>query len=82
MDQHTFYLASDIDYIIDRFRTYLSFLNKNWNNITGRPVVVVVLRADIIDTDPIPKNVIQTLKKLKTIGKIRRFYKYVMCKKS
>lgn len=66
MDQHTFYLASDMDYIIDRFRTYLSFLNKNWNNITGRPVVVVVLRSDLIETDPIPKNVIQTLKKLKT----------------
>jgi phosphorylase kinase alpha/beta subunit len=66
MDQHTFYLASDIDYIIDRFRTYISFLNKNWNNITGRPVVVVVLRSDLIDLDPIPKNVIQTLKKLKT----------------
>ena len=66
MDQHTFYLASDIDYIIDRFRTYISFLNKNWNNITGRPVVVVVLRSDLVDVDPIPKNVIQTLKKLKT----------------
>ncbi|CAF0915912.1 unnamed protein product [Adineta steineri] len=66
MDQNTFYLASDIDYILDRFRTYISFLNKNWNNITGRPVVVIVLRSDIIDTDPIPKNVIQTLKKLKT----------------
>lgn len=62
----TYYLASDIDYIIDRFRTYISFLNKNWNNITGRPVVVVVLRSDLIDIDPIPKNVIQTLKKLKT----------------
>ena len=66
MDQHTFYLASDIDYIIDRFRTYISFLNKNWNNITGRPVVVLVLRADLIDVDSLPKNVIQTLKKLKT----------------
>jgi hypothetical protein len=66
MDQLTFYLASDIDYIIDRFRTYISFLNKNWNNITGRPVVVLVLRSDLMDMDPIPKNVIQTLKKLKT----------------
>ena len=66
MDQHTFYLASDMDYILDRFRTYISFLNKNWNNITGRPVVVVVLRSDLIDIDPIPKNVIQTLKKLKS----------------
>ena len=66
MDQQTYYLASDVDYIIDRFRTYISFLNKNWNNITGRPVVVIVLREDLIDIDPIPKNVIQTLKKLKT----------------
>jgi hypothetical protein len=66
MDQMSFYLASDIDYILDRFRTYISFLNKNWNNITGRPVVVVVLRSDLFETDPIPKNVIQTLKKLKT----------------
>lgn len=66
MDQLSFYLASDLDYIIDRFRNYISFLNKNWNNITGRPVVVIVLRGDLIDTDPIPKNVIQTLKKLRT----------------
>ncbi|CAF3039481.1 unnamed protein product [Rotaria socialis] len=65
MDQHTFYLASDIDYIIDRFRTYIAFLNRNWNNITGRPVVVFVLRSDIIDVDPMPKNVVQTLKKIK-----------------
>ena len=62
----SFYLASDLDYIIDRFRNYISFLNKNWNNITGRPVVVIVLRGDLIDIDPIPKNVIQTLKKLRT----------------
>ncbi|CAF5146867.1 unnamed protein product, partial [Rotaria magnacalcarata] len=65
MDQHTFYLASDIDYIIDRFRTYIAFLNRNWNNITGRPVVVFVLRSDLIDVDSIPKNVVQTLKKIK-----------------
>ncbi|CAF2853682.1 unnamed protein product [Rotaria sp. Silwood2] len=65
MDQNTFYLASDIDYIIDRFRTYISFLNRSWNNITGRPVVVFILRSDLMDVDPIPKNVIQTLKKIK-----------------
>lgn len=65
MDQQSFYLASDIDYIIDRLRTYISFLNKNWNNITGRPVVVVILRSDIVETDPMPKNVVQTLKKIK-----------------
>ena len=83
MDQHTFYLASDIDYILDRFRTYLSFLNKNWNNITGRPVVVIVVRSDLVDVDPLPKNVIQTLKKLKTgymngvrvqMGKLEDFF--------
>ena len=65
MDQQTFYLASDIDYIIDCFRTHISFLNRSWNNITGRPVVVVSLRSDLVDIDPIPKNVIQTLKKIK-----------------
>ena len=65
MDQRTFYLASDIDYILDRFRTHISFLNKNWNNITGRPVVVLILGSDLFGVDPIPKNVIQTLKKLK-----------------
>ncbi|CAF0777069.1 unnamed protein product [Didymodactylos carnosus] len=66
MDQRAFYLASDLDYILDHFRTYLAFINKHWNNITGRPVVATVLRASLFDVEQTPQNLIQTLKKLKT----------------
>lgn len=37
MDFKNFYLATDIDYSLDLFRTYISFIEKNWLNITGRP---------------------------------------------
>ena len=37
MDFKNFYLATDIDYSLDLFRTYIAFIEKNWNNITGRP---------------------------------------------
>ena len=36
MDFKNFYLATDIDYSLDLFRTYIAFIEKNWNNITGR----------------------------------------------
>lgn len=37
MDFKNFYLATDIEYALDLFRTYVAFIEKNWNNITGRP---------------------------------------------
>lgn len=47
MDRKSFYLASDIDYTLDLFRTYLAFIEKNWNNIPGRPTVCFVITKEI-----------------------------------
>lgn len=47
MDHKSFYLASDIDFTLDSFRTYLSFIERNWNNIPGRPTVVFVVTKEI-----------------------------------
>ena len=41
MDFKNFYLATDIDYSLDLFRTYIAFIEKNWNNITGRPTGII-----------------------------------------
>lgn len=47
MDFKNFYLATDLDYSLDLFRTYVAFIEKNWNNITGRPTVVFVVTKEI-----------------------------------
>lgn len=47
MDHKSFYLASDIDYSLDLFRTYVAFIERNWNNIPGRPTVVFVISKEI-----------------------------------
>ena len=40
-------MASDLDYSLDLFRTYVSFIERNWNNIPGRPTVVFVITKEI-----------------------------------
>lgn len=47
MDSKTNYLASDIEYTLDLFRTYIAFIEKNWNNIPGRPTVVFLITKDL-----------------------------------
>lgn len=47
MDHKSFYLASDLDYTLDLFRTYVAFIEKNWNNIPGRPMIVFLITNEI-----------------------------------
>jgi hypothetical protein len=47
MDHKTFYLASDIEYTLDCFRTYVAFIERHWNNIPGRPTVVFLITKEI-----------------------------------
>lgn len=47
MDHKAFYLASDLDYSLDLFRTYIAFIGKNWNNIPGRPIIVFLITNEI-----------------------------------
>ena len=56
MDHKSFYLASDIDYSLDLFRTYLAFIEKNWNNIPGRPTVVFLITKEIYGIKKLKKK--------------------------
>ena len=47
MDHKSFYLASDLNYSLDLFRTYIAYIEKNWNNLPGRPCVVFVITNEI-----------------------------------
>ncbi len=53
MDIKSFYLASDIEYSLDLFRTYVAFIEKNWNNLPGRPTVVFLITQSIYGTLPL-----------------------------
>lgn len=61
MDHKSFYLASDIDFTLDSFRTYLSFIERNWNNIPGRPTVVFVVTKEIYGNLFIFKNFLKLI---------------------
>jgi len=47
MDYKSFYLASDIDYSLDLFRAYVSFIERNWNNIPGRPTIIFLITKEL-----------------------------------
>ncbi len=47
MDHKSFYLASDLDYSLDLFRTYIEFIDKNWSNIPGRPLIVFLITNEM-----------------------------------
>lgn len=65
MDVKNFYLATDIEYFLDLFRTYIAFIERNWNNITGRPTVVFVVTKGIYEAhEALNSGLISTIKKL------------------
>ncbi|CAF0780748.1 unnamed protein product [Brachionus calyciflorus] len=65
MDHKSFYMASDIDFTLDSFRTYVSFIERNWNNIPGRPTVVFVITKEIYEAhENLNSQLISTIKKL------------------
>jgi phosphorylase kinase alpha/beta subunit len=64
-DHKSFYLANDIEYSLDLFRTYVAFIEKNWNNMPGRPTVIFVITKDIYDAhEALDSQLISTIKKL------------------
>lgn len=65
-DQDHFYVAVDYELMIDTFKNELYFLKSSWQNMLGRPVVVVVIRQLQLDQGKIPVAMVSTLKKLKS----------------
>jgi phosphorylase kinase alpha/beta subunit len=65
MDHKSFYLATDLDFSLDLFRTYVSFIERNWNNIPGRPTVVFLITKEIYEAhETLNSALISTIKKL------------------
>jgi len=65
-DQHHFYVAVDYELMIDTFKNELYFLKSSWQNMLGRPVVVIVIRQLQLEQGKIPVAMVTTLKKLKS----------------
>jgi len=49
MDEQRYYIASDINLLLDIFKNELAFLKSNWK-ILGRPIIVINLRSKILGT--------------------------------
>lgn len=65
MDNKSFYLATDLEYSLDLFRTFLQVIEKNWVGISGRPTVVFVITKDIYNVhENSGSQLISTIKKL------------------
>ncbi|XP_059490369.1 probable phosphorylase b kinase regulatory subunit alpha [Neocloeon triangulifer] len=65
-DLQKFYIASDNDLMIDIFKSELNFLKSSWQNMLGRPLVVMGLRNMHLDQDKVPLGMLNTIKKLKS----------------
>lgn len=43
-DRHRYYIASDNNLMIDLFKNEINFLKSSWQNLLGRPTVVIVIK--------------------------------------
>ncbi|KAJ8870752.1 hypothetical protein PR048_027051 [Dryococelus australis] len=43
-DLNRFYVASDYELMIDIFKSELNFLKSSWQNMLGRPLVVMTMK--------------------------------------
>lgn len=48
--QHEYFLSYDIDFLVRRFKSELSYLHSNWTEV-GRPTVTVLLTHNLLDGD-------------------------------
>ncbi|XP_044592197.1 probable phosphorylase b kinase regulatory subunit alpha isoform X6 [Cotesia glomerata] len=65
-DMTRFYIASDYELMIDIFKGEINFLKSSWQNMLGRPLVVMPLKNIHLDHGKIPLAMITTMKKLKS----------------
>jgi phosphorylase kinase alpha/beta subunit len=61
--QQEFFLSYDIDFLVRRFQTELSYLHRNWTEL-GRPSVTVMLTRSLLDADR--TSFYQLMKKIAT----------------
>ncbi|XP_014485111.1 PREDICTED: probable phosphorylase b kinase regulatory subunit alpha isoform X2 [Dinoponera quadriceps] len=65
-DMTRFYIASDYELMIDIFKGEINFLKSSWQNMLGRPLVVMPVKNIHLDQGKIPLAMITTMKKLKS----------------
>ncbi|XP_059060118.1 probable phosphorylase b kinase regulatory subunit alpha isoform X2 [Achroia grisella] len=65
-DMKRFYIASDYELMVDILKAEINFLKSSWQNLLGRPLVVLTLNQTYLDQGKIPMAMITTMKKLKS----------------
>ncbi|KRT82242.1 glycoside hydrolase, partial [Oryctes borbonicus] len=60
------YIAIDYELMIDICKSEINFLKSSWQNMLGRPLVVLAIRSVHLDNGKIPLAMITTMKKLKS----------------
>ncbi|XP_030028189.2 probable phosphorylase b kinase regulatory subunit alpha isoform X3 [Manduca sexta] len=65
-DMKRFYIASDYELMVDTLKAEINFLKSSWQNLLGRPLVVLTLNKMHLDQGKIPMAMITTMKKLKS----------------
>ncbi|KAI5641946.1 glycosyl hydrolases family 15 domain-containing protein [Phthorimaea operculella] len=65
-DMKRFYIASDYELMVDTLKAEINFLKSSWQNLLGRPLVVLSLNQTYLDQGRIPMAMITTMKKLKS----------------
>ncbi|KAK8383658.1 hypothetical protein O3P69_015842 [Scylla paramamosain] len=81
-DRERFFIASDLDLLLDIFKSELNFLQCTWKNMLGRPIVTLEVNKGFLEDGKIPPAMISTLKKLNSgyingtrvsLGKMQEF---------
>ncbi|XP_064075567.1 probable phosphorylase b kinase regulatory subunit alpha isoform X2 [Vanessa tameamea] len=65
-DMQRFFIASDYELMVDMLKAEIAFLKSSWQNLLGRPLVVLTLNDMNLDQGKIPMAMITTMKKLKS----------------
>ncbi|KAJ1521683.1 hypothetical protein ONE63_003326 [Megalurothrips usitatus] len=65
-DLTRFYIVSDNELMIDILKSEIYFLKSSWQNMLGRPLVVIAIKSMHLDNGKIPLAMVTTMKKLKS----------------
>ncbi|XP_052282161.1 phosphorylase b kinase regulatory subunit alpha, liver isoform-like isoform X7 [Dreissena polymorpha] len=66
IDQHQFYLALDIDFLVDTMKNTMEDLARNWR-MMGRPTFVCTINTSMLDhNQKLPSSLVGTIKKLQS----------------
>ena len=57
VDRQRFFIASDLDLLLDIFKTELNFLQSQWRNMLGRPIVTLELNKSFLGNILCPLSV-------------------------